>query len=860
MLDPIPTTLDENVGWFTVLGFGFAFTLLTMGITNLEGSLLGKGEKTSEEFATAGRNLGMGLVAADIVSQWTWAATLLMSSNMCWKVGISGSYWYAAGASVQIMLFAILATQVKRRAPNMRTFMELVRVRWGKAAHITFICFALTTNVIVSAMLILGGAATLTALTGMPTHAAAFLVPIVACLPYTLMGGLRATFLAHYFNTFFIFIALFIFMFYGYLSDYVGSGTEFYGSPDLVLASLDKASEHAVMNHVDWDPDAESPETDAAKYGMQGFSAYIQNAGLCYDKDEKVTDKTCWYRPRASIDDFCHEKCETNPLDVQACGNLEKGCITTSEKEHWEQAECDGKKGEKCVPSLATMDSTSGLKFGIINIVGNFGTVFVDQSYWQSAIAVKPESAASGYILGGVVWFAVPMMMGTTHGLVGRAFTTNSELKNGASHITANDSGAGLTPARVAVEILGEPGAWILLIMLFMAIVSTGCAEIIAVATIMTYDVYCEYLNWDLKTERMNNRQIYYATVIGKNADLGVSKARAPREMIKVNEIAIKSVEKLKWQDELEGTLKKLAEANLLPSTREFTAEERTDIEKTLVGYADTDGLVTYEMLYFAVQSQVLCKLSGEAGIVLRMMKFFCICFAVFMGFLANFLQSLLAPYGRGLGFVYCSMGIFVGPAVAPAAMAILMESASPKWCTIGAISGLVFGIITWLATAQYMYEEVTIATLDNDDPFLYSNLVSMCFSALVAIAGSLADPNKDFQWSHLSVQLPLVDDMPPKIEEGRNAEQLDELLQKSYKKSVGMAMFLFIFLCALFPGVLYGGAFIFGSQGFTIWVVIFMLWCFIGGLAVIILPLYDFKKDYDANQKLKKQLETKAI
>ena len=26
--------------------------------------------------------------------------------------------------------------------------MELVRVRWGNAAHITFICFALTTNVI----------------------------------------------------------------------------------------------------------------------------------------------------------------------------------------------------------------------------------------------------------------------------------------------------------------------------------------------------------------------------------------------------------------------------------------------------------------------------------------------------------------------------------------------------------------------------------------------------------------------------------------------------------------------------------------------------------------------------------------
>merc|ERR1719199_1703228 len=184
------------------------------------------------------------------------------------------------------------------------------------------------------------------------------------------------------------------------------------------------------------------------------------------------------------------------------------------------------------------MTSHSGFVFGIVNIVGNFGTVFVDQSYWQSAIAVKPESAAAGYILGGVVWFAVPMMMGTTHGLVGRALTTNFDLVNGASHITANDSGSGLTPARVAVEMLGPAGAWILLVMLFMAIVSTGCAEIIAVATIMTYDVYCEYLNWDLKTERMNNRQIFYATMIGKSSDLGVSRARAPLVVLSNDQVS----------------------------------------------------------------------------------------------------------------------------------------------------------------------------------------------------------------------------------------------------------------------------------------------------------------------------------
>lgn len=53
--------------------------------------------------------------------------------------------------------------------------------------------------------------------------------------------------------------------------------------------------------------------------------------------------------------------------------------------------------------SYLTMISADGLMFGIINIVGNFGTVFADQSYWQSAIAASPSSAAKGYLLGGYV-------------------------------------------------------------------------------------------------------------------------------------------------------------------------------------------------------------------------------------------------------------------------------------------------------------------------------------------------------------------------------------------------------------------------------------------------------------------------
>jgi len=402
----------------------------------------------------------------------------------------------------------------------------------------------------------------------------------------------------------------------------------------------------------------------------------------------------------------------------------------------------------------------------------------------------------------------------------------DDSLVNGASHITAADSGSGLTPARVAVAMLGVPGAWILLIMLFMAIVSTGCAEIIAVATILTYDVYCEYLNPTLKSDRMRNRQTFYATVSGTTGEVGVAA------------LAIKSNEKIPLS-EVAASLTSLEQANILPEGRVFTDEERKLILSALNPYV-VNGNVTYELFYFAVQSQALSKLSLESAVMLRIMKIVCCIFAVVMGFLAIGLQFL----GLGLGFVYMSMGIFVGPAVAPAAMAILMEKASAKWCTIGAIAGLIGGLTTWVATAQVYRGEITIASLGGDYPFLYSNLVSILFSGFVAIAGSMAMPDTEFKWEYLGAQLPLVDDMPPPIADGKSPEELDAFLVKSYNRSVFWANFLFLFLCLLFPFSLYFSGIIFGSTGFSIWIAVFMAWCFIGGMTVIILPIVDFKKD----------------
>lgn len=95
---------------------------------------------------------------------------------------------------MQVILFATLAIELKRKAPNAHTFLEAIRARYGAATHGVYITFGLMTNILVTAMLLTGGSAVVTSLTGVPTAAACFLLPIGVVL-YTMFGGIKATFL-----------------------------------------------------------------------------------------------------------------------------------------------------------------------------------------------------------------------------------------------------------------------------------------------------------------------------------------------------------------------------------------------------------------------------------------------------------------------------------------------------------------------------------------------------------------------------------------------------------------------------------------------------------------------------------------
>jgi Na+/proline symporter len=62
--------------------------------------------------------------------------------------------------------------------------------------------------------------------------------------------------------------------------------------------------------------------------------------------------------------------------------------------------------------SYLTLRSSSGGRFAILNIVGNFATVFGDQAYHMRAIASHPRTSVKAFMWGGIAWFGIPLSIG----------------------------------------------------------------------------------------------------------------------------------------------------------------------------------------------------------------------------------------------------------------------------------------------------------------------------------------------------------------------------------------------------------------------------------------------------------------
>lgn len=241
--------------------------------------------------------------------------------------------------------------------------------------------------------------------------------------------------------------------------------------------------------------------------------------------------------------------------------------------------------------------------------------------------------------------------------------------------------------------------------------------------------------------------------------------------------------------------------------------------------------------------NKVVSSNSIEGVILLRVSKFFTAVFAIFMGFLAVFLQTL----GFSLGWVYMSMGVIIGSAVGPASLTILMETANGFFIGAGAIGGLILGVLGWTIKAAVDNGAVTYDTLGQDWPWVVGNLCAICGGFLIAGVGSLIFPDNNFKWHMLNERIPLVDDVEPPKDE----DESDDKLQFQVKVAVTASIVLTVVLLILWPLPMHAATGVFGKGGFTIWVTLEMIWALIGGIVIIGLPIYETFQSFRQAQAL---------
>lgn len=127
----------------------------------------------------------------------------------------------------------------------------------------------------------------------------------------------------------------------------------------------------------------------------------------------------------------------------------------------------------------------------------------MDNGYYNKAIAASPVHALPGYIAGGLSWFAIPWLCATTMGLSALALENNPAFPTYPNRMDPADVSAGLVLPDAAVALLGSGGAAATLLLIFMAVTSAMSAELIAVSSIWTYDIYQTYIKPDTSGKRL---------------------------------------------------------------------------------------------------------------------------------------------------------------------------------------------------------------------------------------------------------------------------------------------------------------------------------------------------------------------
>jgi nucleotide-binding universal stress UspA family protein len=240
-------------------------------------------------------------------------------------------------------------------------------------------------------------------------------------------------------------------------------------------------------------------------------------------------------------------------------------------------------------------------------------------------------------------------------------------------------------------------------------------------------------------------------------------------------------------------------------------------------------SLMTYDVY------RTYLKPSATGRELMRISRFTILGFGIGMGVLA----LLMFQSGLSLQYLYLAMGIMIGSAVAPISLSILWKKTNRYSATLGAIIGLISGIVVWLGSSALMIGEISIYSTSHMVPLLFGNLASLVISLCITLGGSFVKP-ENFDFNILKQKILLVDD---KIRTKIKNDTDEKLLVKSLRICKIVGLCFSIIIVVVFPASLYINDYVFSLESFVYWVLMAITWAFIAAGITILIPIIEARK-----------------
>lgn len=137
------------------------------------------------------------------------------------------------------------------------------------------------------------------------------------------------------------------------------------------------------------------------------------------------------------------------------------------------------------------LDGNVAWTYGVPTAISLLAGIAVDQQQWQRAFAIKKSKVKKSFILAGILFFIVPLMLS----LLG--FVAS----NPSSGVTISDPQ--LAGISAIAKYLPSIGLAIFAVMILSALISAGSSALCAISSITAVDIYKQYINKNPKDKQL---------------------------------------------------------------------------------------------------------------------------------------------------------------------------------------------------------------------------------------------------------------------------------------------------------------------------------------------------------------------